>query len=77
LTTYNDFGATNPPLFNEVGEPLEADHWLRVIESKFELLHCIEGQKTLFTTQQVHGDTNAWWANYITTHPRRLPGVVD
>jgi hypothetical protein len=69
LTTYNDFGATNPPLFNKAGEPLEADHWLRVIESKFELLHCTEVQKTLFTTQQVHGDANAWWANYITTHP--------
>jgi hypothetical protein len=27
-TTYSDFAATHPPLFTEVGEPLEADHWL-------------------------------------------------
>jgi hypothetical protein len=25
-TTYSDFAATHPPLFTEVGEPLEADH---------------------------------------------------
>jgi hypothetical protein len=41
-TTYGDFAATHPSLFTEAGEPLEADHWLRVIESKFGLLHCIK-----------------------------------
>jgi hypothetical protein len=30
LTTYGDF--------TEAGEPLKADHWLRVMESKFGLL---------------------------------------
>jgi hypothetical protein len=35
LTTYGDFAATHPPLFTEVRETLEADHWLRVIDSKF------------------------------------------
>jgi hypothetical protein len=34
-TTYCDFVATHPPLFTEAREPLEADHWIRVIESKF------------------------------------------
>jgi hypothetical protein len=28
-----------------------ASHWLHTIESKFELLHCKENQKTLFTAQ--------------------------
>jgi hypothetical protein len=68
-TTYNDFMAMHPPLFTEAGEPLEDDHWLRVMESKFELLRCTEVQKTLFTAQQLRGDANAWWANYITTRP--------
>jgi hypothetical protein len=49
-TTYSDFTATHPPLFTEVGAPLEADHWLRIIESKFGLLRCIEVQKILFIT---------------------------
>jgi hypothetical protein len=68
-TTYNDFVATHPPLFTKAGEPLEADHWLRVNESKFGLLHCTKVQKTLFDAQQLHGDTSAWWANYTATHP--------
>jgi hypothetical protein len=50
LTTYGDFVATHPPLITEPGEPLEADHWLQVIESKFGLLHCTEVQKTLCRT---------------------------
>jgi hypothetical protein len=57
------------PLFTEVGEPLEADHWLRVMESKFGLLRYTEVQKTLFTMQQLRGDASAWWANYTATHP--------
>jgi hypothetical protein len=40
-----------------------------VIESKFGLLHCTEVQKTLFATQQLRGNANAWWANYVTTRP--------
>jgi hypothetical protein len=48
-TTYGDFVATHPSLFTKAGEPLEVDHWLQVIESKFWLLHCTEVQKTLFT----------------------------
>jgi hypothetical protein len=51
LTTYSDFAAVHPPLFTEAGEPLEADHWLRVMESKFGLLRCTKVQKTLFTMQ--------------------------
>jgi hypothetical protein len=58
-TTYSDFTATHPPLFTEAGVPLEADHWLRVIESMFGLLHCTEVQKTLFAMQQLRGDASA------------------
>jgi hypothetical protein len=68
-TTYSDFAATHPPLFTEAREPLEADHWLRVVESKFGLLRCTEVQKTLFTAQQLWGDASAWWANYTATRP--------
>jgi hypothetical protein len=34
-TTYGDFVATHPSLYTEAGELLEADHWFRVMESKF------------------------------------------
>jgi hypothetical protein len=59
-TTYVDFLATCPPTFAEAGEPLEADHWLRTIESKFGLLHCTEHKKTLFAAQQLLGNAGAW-----------------
>jgi hypothetical protein len=59
-TTYSDFAATHPPLFTEAGEPLEADDWFQVMESKFGLLRCTEVQKTLFTAQQLRGDASAW-----------------
>jgi hypothetical protein len=49
-TTYSDFMTTHLLLFTEAGEPLETDHWLRVIESKFGLLHYTEVEKTLFVT---------------------------
>jgi hypothetical protein len=68
-TTYSDFASTHPPLFMKAGEPLEADRWLRVIESKFGLLRCTEVQKTLFTAQQLQGDASSWLANYTATLP--------
>jgi hypothetical protein len=46
--------------------PLEANHWLRVTESKFKLLHCSKFQKTLFVAQQLRGSASAWWATYTT-----------
>jgi hypothetical protein len=38
--------AMHPPLFTEAGEPLEVDHWLRVMESKFGLLRCTATRPT-------------------------------
>jgi hypothetical protein len=48
---YLDFLATHPPVFADATDPLEADNWLRTMESKFGLLHCTEYQKTLYTAQ--------------------------
>jgi hypothetical protein len=66
LTTYGEFLATHPLTFAEAGEPLETDHWLCAIESKFGLLRCTDHQKTLFAAQQLLRDTGAWRANYTT-----------
>jgi hypothetical protein len=63
-TSYSEFLAIHPPLFSGGKDPLEADDWLRTIESKFNLLHCTEYQKTLYATQQLRGPAGAWWASY-------------
>jgi hypothetical protein len=64
-TSYTDFLATHPPTFIEAIDPLEADNWLRIIVSKFGLLHYTEYQNTLFMAQQLCGPVSAWWANFI------------
>jgi hypothetical protein len=33
--SYQDFLSTQPPLFHKANEPIDADDWLRTIESKF------------------------------------------
>ena len=47
---YQDFFGTHPSLFHKTDEPLDADAWLRTIESKFTLLPvpCSKANKTLF-----------------------------
>ena len=50
---YQDFFGTQPRLFHKIDEPLDADAWLRTIESKFALLPvpCSKANKTLFAAQ--------------------------
>jgi hypothetical protein len=68
-SSYSDFLATQSPVFADVTDPLEVDSWLCTKESKFELLHYTEYQKTLYVAQQLRGSDGAWWASYITTLP--------
>jgi hypothetical protein len=48
-SSYSDFLATHPPVFDDATDPLEVDRWLCTTESMFGLLHCTEYQKTLYT----------------------------
>jgi hypothetical protein len=68
-SSYVEFLATHPPTFAEASEPLDANHWLHTIESKFDLLNCTENQKTLFVAQQLLGDARSWWPSFTTTRP--------
>ena len=69
--TYTDFLGTQPPLFNRTEEPLDADAWLRTIESKFSILTvpCSEANKAHFTAQQLCGSARLWWDH----HTEMLP----
>ena len=57
VATYLDFFGTQPPLFTKAEEPLNADAWLKTIESKFALLvaPCSDPNKALFAAQQLRG----------------------
>jgi hypothetical protein len=69
--SYQDFLSTQPPLFHKADEPLDADAWLRTIESKFALLSipCLDENKALFAAQQIRGTARIWWDNYHAMQP--------
>jgi hypothetical protein len=58
-------------LFTRAEDPLDADVWLRVVESKFPLLHgiCLEVTKVRFATQQLRGPVRTWWDHYLAMQP--------
>jgi hypothetical protein len=62
VATYQDFLSTQPPLFSKADEPLDADAWLRIIESKFVLLTipCADSNKAHFAAQQLRGAARIW-----------------
>jgi hypothetical protein len=66
---YLNFLATQPPVFADATDPLEADSWLYTTESKFGLLHCTKYQKTLYAAHQLRGSAGAWWATYTVALP--------
>jgi hypothetical protein len=55
-----------PPLFTRAEDPLDADVWLRVVESKFLLLTgaCPDDANTRFTAQQLRGPARTWWDHF-------------
>src|ERR1041384_3680481 len=44
---FSDFLRTQPPVFTRRRDPLDADHWLRTIEQKLDLLRCGQHEKVL------------------------------
>jgi hypothetical protein len=53
-------------MFTKVEDPLDADVWLRVVESKFPLLtgDCPDDTKTRFAAQQLYGPAWTWWDHF-------------
>jgi hypothetical protein len=54
-------------LFTQVEDPLDADVWLRVVESKLPLLNgvCLDVAKVHFATQQLRGPAWTWWDHFL------------
>ena len=50
-SSYQDFLKTHPPTFTPSDEPLDAEHWLRIMEQKFLLLDVADKQKVRFAAQ--------------------------
>ena len=68
---YQEFFGTQPPLFSKADDPLDADAWLRTIDSKFALLAvpCADANKAHFAAQQLRGPACIWWDHYCAMQP--------
>jgi hypothetical protein len=71
VVTYQEFLSTQLPLFTRAEDPIDADVWLRVVESKFPLLNgvCSDVAKVRFATQQLCGPARTWWDHYLAMQP--------
>jgi hypothetical protein len=65
-STYQEFLSTQPPLFTKVEDSLDANVWLRAMESKFPLLTgaCPDNTKIRFTVQQLREPAPTWWDHF-------------
>lgn len=66
-STFKDFLDTEPPVFKEALEPLEAEEWINTMENKFRLLRLTDEIKAEFAAHQLEGPAGIWWTNYCTT----------
>jgi hypothetical protein len=71
VATYQEILSTQPSLFTRAEDPLDADVWLRVVESKFPLLNgeCLDAAKVRFAAQQLLGPARTWWDHFIAMQP--------
>jgi len=58
--SYQDFLKTHLPMFTPMAKPLDAKHWLCILEQKFLLLTVTDEQKVRFAVQQLMGSASAW-----------------
>src|SRR5664279_5605337 len=63
--TLGGFLKSQPPVFSEANEPLEADDWLHTIERKFVALHVPDADRVNFATYILEGAAVAWWESYL------------
>ncbi|XP_066320604.1 uncharacterized protein [Miscanthus floridulus] len=62
--SYHDFLKMHPPTFMPTTEPLDVEHWLRILEQNFQLLTMTEEQKVCFAAQQLLGSASVWWDTF-------------
>jgi hypothetical protein len=68
---------TEPPIFREAEQPLQADEWLNIIEQKFHVLKVANDMKTEYASQQLQGPAGIWWCHHWNTLLENMEVVWD
>ena len=63
--TLTEFLRSQPPIFSEAREPLDADDWLRALERKFAALHVPAAEQVNFATYLLNGAAGSWWESHV------------
>ncbi|XP_062224447.1 uncharacterized protein LOC133922963 [Phragmites australis] len=62
------FLSTQPATFSQEIGPMEADDWLKTIESKLQIAQCTGREKVLCAPHQLIGPAQEWWIAYTIAH---------
>jgi hypothetical protein len=67
VTTYAQFIGMKPPIFSKAEDPLEAEAWIKAIETMFStfVLPCSEENKANFVALQLRGEALMWWDHFM------------
>jgi hypothetical protein len=60
-----DFQRTKQPTFSHSVEPMDANHWLKTIEKKLQVVQCNNRERVLLALHQLTGPTVYCWDVYI------------
>jgi hypothetical protein len=60
---------TNPTVFSHMNKPLDADDWLRDMETKLVIAQCTDQEKVLYAPYYFSGTAASWWEKLCHMHP--------
>src|SRR3954463_14032394 len=69
VVSIQDFILLKPPVLRCFSEPLEADDWLRSIESKLDTAHVAPDDRVIFAVYFWEGAALQCWENYVAMQP--------
>ena len=65
------FMLLKPPTFSYSKDPLDADDWLKLIETKLDVTSCTDEECVALAVHQLEGTARSWWDNYCNSHADR------
>jgi hypothetical protein len=57
-----------PVTFSHSIKPMDADDYLKTIETKLQVVQCTNRERVLLATHQLVGPTADWWDAYVEAH---------